>query len=382
MRVLPIKILVFCILLPPLFYIATLLLVESYLQQRWADDIENVYTGDTRMLLNGSLRLQDAIRENISRFLSNRMMVRAGVRAVVTVVTKNGLLLYPPVYEAPVADVMTADPMNIAAENYELMNQGLKVSVEVILDHNTILSNAILVFWVSVSLVLMAFFYRRGAQAMRRQEEEKNREIDLLSVQEQTLSRMLEKLSGERARLENRYEEAVRRLETEKVKATQNEDSMFDEMEKLEEEIRRNIDLQKEQQEEIDRLKVEIERVEQEGGKGSRHAQKNDALAKKRFSTIYKNVIMHKKALKGYSDLKEDMKIKSEEIIHQLNSDPALVPVKRKVFSKKSRETVFEVLFAYKGRLYYRKTHGNKIEILTIGTKNSQQRDLEFLDSL
>ena len=76
------------------------------------------------------------------------------------------------------------------------------------------------------------------------------------------------------------------------------------------------------------------------------------------------------------------MKIKSEEIIHKLNANPDTVPIKRKVFGKKNRKTVQEVMFAYKGRLYYRKTKDSNLEILAIGTKNTQAKDLEFLDSI
>lgn len=56
--------------------------------------------------------------------------------------------------------------------------------------------------------------------------------------------------------------------------------------------------------------------------------------------------------------------------------------IKRKVFSKKSRETVLEVLFAYRGRLYFRTSRDQHVEILTIGTKNTQLKDLEFIDRL
>ena len=44
--------------------------------------------------------------------------------------------------------------------------------------------------------------------------------------------------------------------------------------------------------------------------------------------------------------------------------------------------TVQEVIFSYKGRLYFRKVKDSKIEVLAIGTKNTQARDLEFLDNL
>ena len=78
----------------------------------------------------------------------------------------------------------------------------------------------------------------------------------------------------------------------------------------------------------------------------------------------------------------EEMGLKAEELIHQLNADAALVPVKRKVFTKKGNTTAFEVTFAYNGRLYFRKSKDNRVEILTIGTKNTQQKDLTYIDSL
>jgi hypothetical protein len=66
----------------------------------------------------------------------------------------------------------------------------------------------------------------------------------------------------------------------------------------------------------------------------------------------------------------------------QLNEDPAAVNIKRKVFGKKNRITVLEVVFGYKGRLYFRIKADHQAELLTIGTKNSQQQDLAYLDKL
>ena len=66
----------------------------------------------------------------------------------------------------------------------------------------------------------------------------------------------------------------------------------------------------------------------------------------------------------------------------QLHDDPKRVSIKRKVFGKKNRETVFEVLFSYKGRLYYRYTNEQKLEVVSVGTKHTQAKDLTFLDQL
>lgn len=91
---------------------------------------------------------------------------------------------------------------------------------------------------------------------------------------------------------------------------------------------------------------------------------------------------MNNRAIEGFVDLTEEMKIKAEEVIHQLNDDPKLVQIKRKVFGKKNRETVFEVLFAYKGRLYFRKIAGTQMEVVVIGTKLTQNKDLSFIEKL
>ena len=88
---------------------------------------------------------------------------------------------------------------------------------------------------------------------------------------------------------------------------------------------------------------------------------------------------VNKKILKILSILSEDecaMRFFSVEIS---NSD--LVAVKRKVFGKKNRETVLDAVFAFKGRLYFRKRDDRRVEVVAIGTKNTQELELEFLSS-
>ena len=52
------------------------------------------------------------------------------------------------------------------------------------------------------------------------------------------------------------------------------------------------------------------------------------------------------------------------------------------MFGGKGQKTVLEVLFGYKGRLYFRNSKESGIEVLAIGTKNTQARELEFLAKL
>jgi hypothetical protein len=140
--------------------------------------------------------------------------------------------------------------------------------------------------------------------------------------------------------------------------------------------------MQTSQQQEIDALRDQIRQYEK--ARRSEEKQKVRAVeaAGKRFRTLYKKLTVHPRAVEGYIELTDDMRIKAEEIVHQLNENPDQVPIKRKVFGRKGMETVLEVIFAYNGRLYFRRRGDQRIEVLVIGTKNTQNRDLGFIKKI
>ncbi len=160
-------------------------------------------------------------------------------------------------------------------------------------------------------------------------------------------------------------------FKTEKSQAEKTEWDLFDEIETLENKLK-----------EIDRLKIKIQNLEKSQNHITRQKDKTIEKIEKRFKALYKNIEISKRALASLTDMTEEMSLKAEEIIHQLNSDPSLISVKRKVFSKKGNTTSFEVVFAYTGRLYFRKSKDNRIKVLTIGSKNTQQKDLAYISNL
>ena len=121
-----------------------------------------------------------------------------------------------------------------------------------------------------------------------------------------------------------------KQLKKENINARINEDDMIKEIVALEDKIDNKINLLNERQEEIDALKEKIKLFEKEARIESKQKTKVYNSVRKRFKTLYKNISIEKRAIIGFLDLTEDMKIKSEEIIHKLNEDPKLVPVKRK----------------------------------------------------
>ena len=115
---------------------------------------------------------------------------------------------------------------------------------------------------------------------------------------------------------------------------------------------------------------------------GAKKRKKDIDSVEKRFTVIYKNLIFNKKALEGYIHLTQDFQLKAEEMVHRLNQDDSLVNIKRKFFSKKGKLNIFEVNFSYSGRIYFKKRDDKKIEIITIGTKNTQEQDITFIEGM
>jgi len=382
MRFFPFKILILCILVPPVFYIFSVQKIEQHLKTAYTDEIKDIYTGNPRLLLDGSIRLKDALDENITGYLRGRKLIRWGVGPSVAVTTKQGTILYPPVFDASGQSLSPPDPMKVAAENYRMMNEGLVTHVNVKLEHNTPLTTLLLVAYMGGALIVLYYFYLAGVRKSRQEDQEKSREIERLMEQEEYYEGQVESIRQKRKELENRFEVLKEELEKEKLKAVRNEDEMIEEIVHLEKEIDHNISMQDEQQKEIELLSGQITDFEKLNQRDRRQLLKASAGIRKRFETLYKNVTVHKRAISGFCSLSEDMKIKGEEVIHQINEDPEKVQVKRKVFSKRGKETVLEVIFAYKGRLYFRQTKKKGVEILSIGTKNTQVKDLEFLDTL
>jgi len=376
MKYFPFKILILCVFLPPVLYIVSVQSIERYLHDAYQREIENIYIGDTGPLFNGAVHLKDAVAENINRYLRSKKLTAWGLKVHVTVSTRLGRIIYPPVFEVENSLISSA-PMNLAAENYTLMNEGLRLDLNLTLDHNTPLSNLLLVSYVLISVLILNLYYRRGLKKSVKEDQEREIEINRLRDLEKKRHDSLAGLITEKENLIFQYKLMKKEYEDTTKKASRNEDEMIAEIIALEEKINQNLTHQKLQQQEIEILKEKLS-----GYATGKPKPKAVETLQKRFKAIYKNISIHERALSGFSDLTDNLKIKAEEIIHQLNQDPGLVPVKRKVFGKKGRETVLEVVFAYKGRLYYRRLPGNRIEILALGTKNVQSKDLEFLDKL
>lgn len=382
MKQLSFKILVLCVLFPPLLNIGAIHLLERYFKASYTRQIQAVYTGNAKHLFDGSIQLKDAIQTNIDEFLRSKRAIPWGLKVIVTVSTKEGGLLFPATFESSAQTILEKPPLTIAIENFHLLSKGLELQVDTIIEYDTPISLLILLFFVLSSVGLLAFFYKQSIRISDKEERFRNQEIMRLVEIEQKSKKHLEKLKKQQEIYSEQLTQIRNELEEQKLKASAAEDELVEELVDKESELEKNLASQNKQQKEIADLKEKIEQYEREIKKNKTPKQKERDSLSKRFVTLYKNISINARAIDGYIELPDELKIKAEEIILQLNYDPQLVTIKRKVFGKKNRETVLEVLFAYKGRLYFRNTHQNRVEVLAIGTKQSQSKDLSFLSSL
>ena len=121
-------------------------------------------------------RLKAVVPRNVDGFLEKKRLIRLGLGVRVDVHTRRGTLLYPPPFENSAGFGVAAPPAReIAEENYRLLTEGLEVVVDVVVDHNTPLSNLILGFYVGCGLLALFFYYRRGTRKDLRDQGRKSR---------------------------------------------------------------------------------------------------------------------------------------------------------------------------------------------------------------
>jgi hypothetical protein len=377
------SIILLCVLLPPLFYVFTVQLLESYSAHSTQAGLEEVYLGDIQPLLDGSRRIQVAINENVDAFLRRNRWIAWGAKAIVSVRTADNTLLYPlndP--HSAVLSAMRAQPMEVAVENYRLLNEKPTVALEWRLPHNCPITNTILAFYTFSAIGLLYLYYRHWKGYYKREMESHNLAQRQLAQRGESYEQQLKAMAEDRARLDQEVRQAQEKLTHTKHQADTSQEKMIEEIIALEEELAAKVALQNQQQTSMGELRHKLEQLESQLQKEQARKSKPSNGVQKRFATLYKNLEITEKAIDGYLNLTEDMKIKCEEVIHQLDADSSKLTIKRKVFGKKNRETVFEVVFGYRGRLYYLPTENKKNALLAVGTKNSQQQDLEYLNRL
>ena len=371
MKYFPLKTVIFCLLFTPILYIVTLNIYQKSINTYYLQKIENIFIGDTSDVFDGRVSIEKQIAENIYTFLKTDWMIHyIGLDLKILVTRKNGKLIYPTFINA---DAFINNPNEndnfeiLAKQNFKILNDGLTVSAVVNLNHGSRLANLILFIYFSIGLIFVLVFYKIGTSKAAQDTKIDKSLIDGLQKERQGLFENIKSLNA-------KYQKDKKKLKI-------NEEDLFDEILSLEEQLNSFIELKHRKEEEINELKSTISNYERR--KSSKSKRNEFDFTLKRFGVLYKNIKMNRKAIAGLLNLNEDQQIKAEECILLLDHKPEKITIKRKVFSgKKHKTTCLEVLFAYNGRLYFKQKEKNEKEILVVGTKNTQAKDMGILHNL
>ncbi|MBW1704757.1 MAG: hypothetical protein JRJ86_06275 [Deltaproteobacteria bacterium] len=387
MKQFPFKILFISIFLPPICYLLTLHMLEGYFQKREAAKLNQIIIQDFEALYEGRYTVKEEINRNIGEYLSRSLMFTLGVRMHILLKTKDEHILYPALFRKDLNSPHSEDNyselptrslnfVEVASENYRILNQGLILSVDVRIKHNSWLSNSVLVFYVFLFVLILRRFIKKGIREVERQETEQKNLIQRLSDQLTLAEKRLKQAKGK----EDNYLGRIENLKKEKKELSKDVDVFMEEMEGLESGLKEQRELKEEMEFEVIQLKEDMDRLKVKFKKPKQ--KKKAETTHKRFKVLYKNLIFTDRAVEGFLSLTDGFQLKAEEVIHKLNEDDTQVTVKRKVFGKGGKMNILEADFSYSGRIYYQKDSQHKTTVVTIGTKNTQEKDLAYIGSV
>jgi hypothetical protein len=360
--------------------------LEQYLGKRETERVQELMIRDQQALYEGRHTIKEEINRNISRHLNDEFEHKIGIRTEILVKTRDDRILYPSQTKLDTAALSqeargfsetgleSLRYTEVASENYRVLSEGLVLDVNLQIGHNTWLANSILIVYIFLALAVLQAFIRRGIRQTEKEEGEQKRVIQRLSEQ---LNQAEEKLKEVETR-ESEYVERIAALRKDKDELTRDVDGLLEELESQEAGLKEQKRIREEMAGQVAQLKEEMDRLAQQ----SRKVKKTMDAARKRFGVLYRNLLFTDRALEGFLALTDEFQLKAEETIHKLNEDESAVTVKRKVFGKGGKMDFLEITFAYSGRLYYQKDSQARKVIVAIGTKNTQEKDLAYLENI
>jgi len=374
-------------------YLFTLQGLEIFFQNKWAAELQKGLFSDTTPLMEGKTDIEDEIAGKIMQYLDASYGIKAGISADIFVKTKTGRLIYPqfnfqksgkfgPYINRNENNPASLEDMtHIAEKNRKIMQEGVQLVLKVNIPRNSWLAHGILTLYIMLFVFLPYWAYLSKTKEARELEISKQKAIDAANKKLTDAQEKLAKVSAMEMNEQLEIERLKADLDLAGAKVRETEDEALAEIEILDKDLHKNINLKEELELEVLRLEEELRKIESLPVPANKE-QKQLIDATKRFKKLYKNLEIHSRAIDGFTSLEANMQLQAEELIHTINEDGSRVPVKRKVFTKKGALSVFECEFGRNGRIYWSPGPGNKTQILVIGNKNTQNKDLAYIDKL
>jgi hypothetical protein len=382
MRSFPYRLLIICILAPPLFYIFTLQGIEMYLKKKAEAEVNIIKIRNYHLLDEGLRTVKEEINRNIGEYLlSHKFRTRLGISTEISVRTGDGRILYPADFKEDLFDMdrgasnSSMNYLDIAAMNSKILKNNPTATVGITVRHNSWLSNSVLLSYILVFLFIIQRSVRRSVRESQELASEQKGHIDKLTGMLEETETGLKEIRIK----EDGYLRKIEELKKERENLSTDIDDLLGEMENLETGLVAQRDLREKREKEVNNLQNEIGELKERVENPKKKIKAIDTI-RKRFKVLYKNLEFSERALEGFLSLSDEFQLKAEEIIHRLNEDRTMVSVKRKVFGKGGKLNVLEADFAYSGRIYFQADAESKTRILVLGTKNTQDQDIAYLE--
>lgn len=377
MRSLSFRYLLISLIGPVFAYLLTIHYVETLLNRYLVQAIPTIILPKTSSVDAGLETVESAINRNVQTYLKKSWLSYAGITPFILVSSKEGKILYPSSKNDEELS-FTDNKDHIRAENQGILKQGLQTDVDLRIENNSILGIGILTIYLSISGSCLAFRMREGLLLQRKLQLEAQSKLDQLITREKDLTAQLAKLGAEKEFFLHRLEHLRSDYAAQQVRYNTQEEELLQEIIELEERFKEQLTIQHQLESELHEQHTEIERLRNKTD--STRKTKAESHAVKRLQMLYKNLELNERALDGFLALNDELQLKGEEILQQLNMSEDL-GVKRKITGRRLRQPIFEIPFGYRGRLYFTKKEA-RTEVLAIGDKNSQSKDLDYLETL
>lgn len=375
-----------------LLYVFSVAALEELLDAHFREQVELAVAAP-----DGLRPVASQIQEEISSRVMHSPWVRiGGVDVSVIVLAADGSYLYVGgrvVQPPPSVEDLTA--MRREAQRLLPATGEAVVSVP----HNTVLSNALLLFYAGLLLQGLFVYNRYATRRNSRQLEQALRVRDEAAERASEIQAELEEVRHHLSTVEpveREHAEEIRTLQYERQILQRKLTGLATREEELRGKAARAVELDQERQALEDLLEeasTDISSKDEEIGElqsslklASRAAKaksrEGDQLAK-RLRALYPTIEIDDRALQDLVALRdESMKLKAEQAIRRLDGEADNVAVRRKVGGLPNHLSVFELGFAGKGRIYYTRGRQRRFRLLAVGAKNSQNQDMEYLSRL
>ena len=291
------------------------------------------------------------------------------------------------------------EPTDVLRQAVELLPATADVSVSV--PHTSLLANAILIAYASMLLWgLYAYnrfnqrrYARQTSEAVRARDQAASRAMEIeddleaarnrletIEPSERAQSAEISSLQAERHELQQKLRQLASREEELRGSADRAVE-LSQEVAALEELLEEAAGDITTKEEELKELQKNLKQASKGGG-ASRGKKGSEALAR-RLRTLYKTLEIDDRAVDTLFALRDEgMKLKAEEALKRLAEEADNVAVRRKVGGLPNHLNIFELGFAGKGRIYYCRGKQQRFRILTVGAKNTQDSDMDYMRRL